>query len=78
MGVRRMSSIRRSRKKRSRLSSRRRFRAAPSHRAVPPAFAAYNAAKADAESQGATMFEHNGKRYARHTWDNGVAVWRRA
>lgn len=76
MGVRRMSSIRRSRKKKSRLS--RRFRAASSRRAVPPAFAAYNAAKADAESQGATMFEHNGKRYVRHAWDNGVAVWRRA
>ena len=83
MGARRVSSIRRSKKKKSQRRSsgsqkRKSFRGASPRRSIPPAFAAYNAAKEDAEYRGDTVFEHNGKRYARHMWDNGVSVWRRA
>ena len=83
MGARRVSSIRRSKKRKSQgragSSRRKTFRGASSRkRPIPPTFAAYNAAKSNAEDRGDTVFEHNGKRYERHMWGNGVSVWRRS
>ena len=73
--LRRLSSLRRNKRKSK--TSKKKFRSSSS-RAIPSAFAAFNAAKSEAEYRGDNMFEWNGKQYMRHAWNNGVSVWRRA
>ena len=76
--LRRVSSIRRMKRNSRKLSSNKKNRyRSTSAKSVPPAFAAFNKAKEGAEYRGDTMFEHNGKHYTRHAWNNGISVWRR-